>query len=205
MRSVTFQPDLLNRVVQGMEPEWMENYSNPPDICLIGAKDDPFNYFQGGVQADEIPAGGKHLYYGAHPNGLVRYFVHCGNESVNEGGYGGAAFHVVVEGRGLLTLRGPWSSRASVVNMFVDPKDYVVDIAFRSRYLMSTAIRLSALQWLARHHDFPSFILRGRSASRAEQGAITCSTRADGIFKPEGSKPATLEKWDYYEVFYAPA
>ena len=79
------------------------------------------------VHVDKVPEGsefiyeaiplddeGRTLYIGTH-GCLVRQYVHNPH---NETGFGGATFTLRMRTGGEVTIKGPWSSRASVVNEY---------------------------------------------------------------------------------------
>jgi hypothetical protein len=127
------------------------------------------------------------LFYSEHPMGWVKYFSHCGDPRVNEGGFGGAPFGVILADGTQKVLRGPWSSRAECVNTAVrqNPERTVVDVTVRGRWAIGTAIKTSALLALMKHFKFPYYFIQPITGLR-EQEPPTVSISGELFVKESG-------------------
>ena len=94
--------------------------------------------------------GKGHLYWGQHVCGLVRFFSHSPD---NESGSGGRTEIVKMVNGKQHTVKGVWSSRASVMNEFF-PDTVEVEIMDDERFNYSSAVRISVLKKLlpAQYH-----------------------------------------------------
>jgi hypothetical protein len=93
------------------EIERHAGYANGPELKLIVDKmtaEEDFVY-------DEKELDGCTLYFAKHEDGLVRFFSH--NHS-NERGFAGHVFKLRVQDGSIKELKGPWSSRAGVMNNY---------------------------------------------------------------------------------------
>lgn len=193
-----FRKDLLFHEVTGIDVNWMESYGNTPRIKLRGPIEDRGvrkALFGAGIWK-QYPVSGTSLWVLTHPNGFVEYLAHSGRD-VDEGGFGGAVFTVYVEGGHKKELRGPWSSRATCVNMVLPSEDHIMDTD-------QGAIRIDAFIELCKAYKFPCYVVRGHVEGETEPEAVEVSTRPDGIFKPSGMKCMDYKKDAQYEVLYSP-
>jgi hypothetical protein len=190
-----FDEGLLFQEVTGINVDWMENYGNTPRIQLEGPAADykvRAAWFQAAIWK-QYPIQKSSLWITTHPNGFVRYLSHSGDNR-NEGGFGGSNFDIHLEDGTQKVLKGPWSSRATCVNMVVPPEDHVMDTD-------QGAIRIDAFLALCEKVNFPHYVVRGVK-TEGEPEAVRISTRPDGVYKPSGNKC-----WDgvgEFEVLYAP-
>jgi hypothetical protein len=67
--------------------------------------------------------GGVDLYFAKHKSGAVRFMC----DSHNGKGYGGAVFILPLTDGTVATVKGPWSSRAGVMNLYFP---HSVDVTF---------------------------------------------------------------------------
>lgn len=212
-----FEPNMLLRVVRGLEVDWMEGYGNTPDLKL-NLDDGPHDYFQevrgddgiGYRMYEELPLVGGNIYYADHPMGWVKYFTHSGKENVNGGGFGGAKFGVQLprqdaQGRMSKVLQGPWSSRATVVNMAVDhhPDLSIMDVHAAHNYAHIGALKEIAVKALLEHFEFPYYIVR-QIAPGKEKNSYSPSTQPDGIIKPSGQRCQDYKDGLGYDIFWSP-
>ena len=87
---------------------WMEKYANDPRLELTVDALVPHDIFR--YQSKEV--NGSTLYFASH-NDSVSFYCH---NPLNEHGYGGGLFRLTqIDGREV-TIKGPWSSRAGVMN-----------------------------------------------------------------------------------------
>jgi len=90
--------------------EWNERWSNNPELCVL---------------VDHIPAFSEMRYqhvgqlWWAELDGYVSFFAWKGPG--NEGGLGGAQYTITLTDETQVTLKGPWVSRAGVMNKHFDP------------------------------------------------------------------------------------
>lgn len=191
-----YDRELLFKEVTGIEVDWMEGYGNAPRIQLQGPAADHavrHAWFQAGIWK-QYPIEDKYLWVLTHPNGFVRYLSHSGKD-IDEGGFGGAVFTIYLEGGVRKELRGPWSSRATCVNMVVPEGDHVMDTD-------QGALRIDAFILLCQQFNFPYYVVRGKSKG-SEPESVRVSTRPDGVYKPNGAgdwQNGSLE----FEVLYDP-
>lgn len=118
--------------------DWVAGYGNPPKLE---------------VQLDEIPdmsevefearifENGRGLYYSDH-DGYVRYFTWSGDG--NDGGFSGRGYDITLTNGVEMTLRGPFSSRAGVMNKYdfgpcVDVKVTTEESVMEKGYTFSSA------------------------------------------------------------------
>ena len=199
-----FDMDVALRCIAGVDVEWRESYNNSPDIIIqlhegvewrdIFAK---VGEAPGYLLYREIPSGSRsHYYYATHPCGLAQYFNHSGDPLINEGGFGGAAFGVQLPDGSSKVLKGPWSSRATCVNMAVSEEDAIADVIVRNKGgLLSAAIKVQALDALLKHFH-PSFSVvrsserlsrrKGEEYVTKEKPAWTASLSPTEFVKPGG-------------------
>lgn len=203
-----FEPEMLLREVQGIDVNWMEGYGNTPDLCITLPEGvNSWDYFQGirgedGVNYrmyEELPLFKSNIYYADHPMGFVSYFSHCGSPHVNEGGFGGAYYGVHLPDGTHKVLRGPWSSRATCVNIAVSHHPDLVIMDVRG----ARALKEVAVKVLLEHFEFPYYILR-QKANGVEQNAYCPSTQPDGIIKPSGMRCMDYKDNLGYDIFYSP-
>lgn len=205
-----FEPEMLLRDVIGLDVDWMEGYGNTPDLRInltAEASDWRHSYFQGirgedGVMYrmyEELPLSGGFIYYADHPMGWVSYFTHSGREGVNEGGFGGAAYGVHLPNGTSKVLRGPWSSRATCVNIAAQQHPDLVIMDVRG----TPALKEIAVKALLEHYGFPYYILRQKT-NGVEQNAYCPSTQPDGIIKPSGMRCMDYKDGEGYDIFYSP-
>lgn len=99
--------------------DWQEKYSHPPRMdILVESIQDELLYEKHLVGDDHI------LYYGESPEGYVNYYVH---NPADQSGFGGRLFRFKLYNGTTEVVRGPWSSRAGIVNKLgIGP---VVDVA----------------------------------------------------------------------------
>lgn len=203
-----FEPEMLLREVQGIEVDWCEGYGNTPDLRITLPEGvNSWDYFRGvrgedGIMYrmyEELPLHGSNIYYADHPMGWVSYFSHCGNPNVNEGGFGGASYGVHLPDGTHKVLKGPWSSRATCVNIAVQqhPDLTIMDVR-GARTLKEIAVKA-----LLEHFEFPHYILR-QKAKGAEQNAYCPSMAPDGIIKPSGMRCMDYKDGLGYDIFYSP-
>lgn len=193
-----FRKDLLFHEVTGIDVDWMEGWGNTPRIKLRGPIEDGSvrrAHFEASLWKQYRLQDGKSLWVTTHPNGFVRYLSHSGRD-VDEGGFGGAVFNIHDERGNPRQLRGPWSSRATCVNMVVEPEDHIMDTD-------QGAVRIDAFLELCRTYKFPYYVVRGKK-EKGEPEAVAVSVRPDGIFKPSGMKCMDYKKDAQYEVLYSP-
>lgn len=191
-----FDAENLTAEVDQVTVNWMEGYGNDPNV-VVHLKRLHSDLFVGALYEEfDLSHPGKKMYVADHPLGFVRYFCHSGREGpeFNEEGFGGAPFNVDVKGRGKICLYGPWSSRAACVNMIVPEEQKIADVSVRSNYLVSGAMKASALR-----HILPPeiFLIRGRS-DRREQGPIVPSLAADRVLKPSGA--SSMSSYKQFEI-----
>ncbi len=169
---------------------WLEGLGNLPqiiiedDLDMMPREDCEYTFVDG-------------MWYHIQKNGIVRYFSHNGKD-VNQGGFGGASFTFLHKGQPK-TLMGPWSGRASYLNMFLKPEYQVADVTvYNGRNSISCGILVSKLITL---WDQDAYLLRSTDKNKPEQGAITASLAPNCILKPDNSRydPA----YDY-QVFAEP-
>lgn len=172
--------------------EWMMGYGNLPHfileetLALTPREESEYEFIDG-------------LWYHIQKNGIVRYFAHSGFDR-NEGGYGGAAFTFLHNGE-KKRLVGPWSSRASALNMRLPADKQVVDIRLDngSQYPTNCGILVSEL--VERWDSDEAYLLRALNRYDGEHGAITASLAPDRILKPNGYM--TDDNYEY-EIFAKP-
>lgn len=202
----TFEPDLLLREVKALEVDWCEGYGNTPDL-RIELNEPYFDYFKS-IRGDdginyrmynEFPIGNGNIYYSDHPMGFVSYMSHCGRPNVNEGGFGGSPYGVQLPNGTSKVLRGPWSSRATCVNIAVQHHPDLVIMDVRG----AKALKEVAVKALLEHFEFPHYILRQRTEG-IEQNAYCPSMEPDGIIKPSGMRCQDYKDGLGYDIFYSP-
>lgn len=124
---------------------WMTRYANRPTFEIK---------IEGSLPSLEtatfraIPLEHGTLYFGTHEDSpIVHFFYH---DSQNERGYAGTKFDLTMSDGSTVSLVGPWSSRAGVVNRYVN--DHILDVTLipSDGYRMSGAIRVEDVrEWLA--------------------------------------------------------
>jgi len=109
------------------------------------------------------------LYYAAN-KGLVRFLYH---DPQNEHGYDGNVFQLILTNGETIKIKGPWSSRAGVVNQLVpdDPNLQCVDVSITDKPevfekgftypsgTISLKLAKDAIMYLNNIHDRFSYIL----------------------------------------------
>lgn len=207
----SFDLDVALRCFQSIDVEWREQYNNSPDIVLT---------LKEGVSLEtlfpriaeyplhlEIPANSRGFYYyRSHKCGLVEYFIHDGKEGTNEGGFGGAIFKVETPTGKQKALRGPWSSRATCVNMHVEQEDAIADIILiDGKYRYASSIKVEALKALLEHFQPPFSIVREAvpvKEGRKEKACWTASLYPNVMDKPGGRPFTQPHIWKGMEVLY---
>lgn len=216
--TIAYDQDLLLREVNGIDVNWYRGYGNSPTIELILDQTNDFPYFRGilgedGVRYDmyeefgRLPPNSRKIYYSSHPTGFVKYFCHSGNPDVNEGGFGGAPYGVQLPDGTSKVLRGPWSSRATIVDDAVSyqPELMVVDVTAICEYRIGTAIKEMALLALLKHFKFPHHIIRQKVPEGKELQAWEVSLSKDAPSKPNKNGDVITEAVSgEIEVFYSP-
>jgi hypothetical protein len=93
--------------IEDVEIDWKEEYANDPKLILY---------------VDELPdrseiqyEGSKEegIWYGEHESGYVSFFAWSGGQ---QDGFGGRHYEIETVDGEEVTLKGPWSSRAGVMN-----------------------------------------------------------------------------------------
>lgn len=103
--------------IQNAQIEWHEEFGNDP-VLEIEVDEIP------AVEAMRFETNDERSLWFAELDGYVRYYAWTGPK--NEGGFGGREYPITtVEGEEVV-LRGPWSSRAGVVNRVFEP--HCVDV-----------------------------------------------------------------------------
>lgn len=216
-----FDKEILLRLVKGIEIQWMLAYANSPDIILLGDKEEELSWLRTDLY-DELPILGnssKHIYYANHPSGFVHYFTHSGREGVDEGGFGGATFTTTLRSGQTKHLRGPWSSRASVVNMvvlnstpFIGGRE-IADVVFHGRWRISAAIKIEALVFLFNHFQMPYYLYRFVHKDGTKEGSSVYVSKAPTYMWKEGHEvpdngPNRDKGYDLtqynYQLLYSP-
>lgn len=100
---------MLN-IISDVSVNWHREYANDPDLVIHLAHEAP-GLDQYRFDALELECGTV-LYYGTCGQ-LVRFFAH---DPSNESGFGGGEFVLTMHDGSQRTIRGPWSSRSSVMN-----------------------------------------------------------------------------------------
>ncbi len=167
--------------------DWMESFGNDPriyieeDLDIHATNECEFTFKNG-------------MWYHIQKNGIVQYLAHTG-QNRNEGGFGGASFTILHNGEPL-TLRGPWSGRASYLNMSLPANQQVADIYIDNGHRrVYTGMLISEL---VKRWDKPAYLLRKKSDGEA--GGVTASLATDCILKRDGVRRAIGE----YEIFAEP-
>lgn len=93
--------------------DWNLEYANYPDLKVEVRKLPNTNAFR--FRAHEARG---HTFYWAEYDGFVRYFVH---DHRNSEGFGGRVFNITMESGEKREIKGPWSSRAGVLNSVFPP------------------------------------------------------------------------------------
>jgi len=219
-----FEQDILLRLIKGVDVNWYETFNNSPYIILQMEDGDDFDIFRGIRGEDgfvynlyaELGSKGKHIYYCPHNSGFVKYFSHSGNPLVNEGGFGGAKFGVHLDDGSSKVLTGPWSSRATAVNMFVEEeRQRIADVTVATGQggLRGTAIKEEALKFLLNHFKFPHHVIReaqefqgykGKRVPCKEKSSWSVSLQPDAFVKP-GGKSFEYHDYEGIEVLYSPS
>ncbi|MFP8954429.1 hypothetical protein ACLI4Z_15890 [Natrialbaceae archaeon A-arb3/5] len=93
--------------ILGCQVDWREDVANPPKLeVLVDEIPDLSEMF---FEHDE-----EHGLWYAEREGIARFFAWNGPE--NEGGFAGRNYTITTVDGKEVTLRGPWSSRASAMN-----------------------------------------------------------------------------------------
>lgn len=195
-----FDKHLLLSQVNYIGVEWMLGYGNTPKI-LIGLNPNisGSSFFQGPRNEDGViirsavkwRKSSGHYYYAPHPNGFVHYTWH---NKYNQTGFAGSLFGYLVDGQEEV-VKGPWSSRATALNMCEEVKAdplglEVTDVILydhqgsRRSCGMATAIKTDALLTLCRHFQPDFHIVRRRHEKGLEQAPWTASVSCDLGAKP---------------------
>lgn len=156
--------------------DWRFGFSNDPSIIVEDSLDL--------LPREECRFQQGHgMFWHIQENGLVRYFSHSG-EDKNEGGFGGSVFDILDAEGNPKTIKGPWSGRASYLNMFMSDEYQVADINVNNgRNKIYCGILVSKLAEL---WDVDAYLLRAKRKEK-EQGSYTASMAPDRILKPDGS------------------
>jgi hypothetical protein len=172
--------------------DWALGWGNLPslvieeDLALIAMDECEFQFNNG-------------IWYHIQKNGLVRYFAHSGRD-VNEGGFGGAVFNFLYNGKPHRVV-GPWSSRASALNTRLPEEEQVADIKLinTSKYPTHCGILISEL--VTRWNSEDAYLLRALNRYSDEHGPVTASLANDCIKKPDGF--ITDQNYEY-QIFAEP-
>ena len=116
------------------EINWMEGWANDPSLSITATgvpKNDDYIY----TQKDN-------LYFALHESGCASFFAHSPG---NQTGFGGREFTLQMQDGDAKTIKGPWSSRCSVMNMYF-PHTFEVTINGCSGYL-----DVDTARWLVEH------------------------------------------------------
>jgi len=143
------------------EIDWMEGWANDPKLKFT---------------VDKMPANDEYvytkkgnLYFALHECGLASYFAHSpGNES----GYGGREFTLQMADGTAKTIKGPWSSRCSVMNMHFP---HTVEVVCNRT---ATYLDVDTARWLVEKAG----------------GELVRREGADGEIRYVIQKPATIEE-----------
>ena len=115
-------------IIENAEINWREGWANDPSLSITATKvpdNDSYIY-------KEKRLGGSTIYFALHKaSGLASFFVHSPN---NESGFGGHEFTLQMQDGDAKTIKGPWSSRCSVMNMYF-PHTFEVTVNGCSSYL----------------------------------------------------------------------
>ncbi len=170
---------------------WREGYTNNPTILIEDNLD-----LLPREECEFIQVEG--MFYHIQKNGLVRYFAHDGSDR-NMGGFGGSIFTILHNGKEK-ELKGPWSGRASFLNMFLSEEEQTADISvFNGRSYMSVGILISELSKL---WDQDAYLLRSLNKEKnCEHGAVTASLAKNCILKPDRTR---YDPSYDYEIFAEP-
>ena len=117
-----------------------KGYGNPPDL-VIEVEQVPN---LGDYRFESMPGAdsGSTLYF-AHLDGFVQYFSH---NPKNESGFGGARYDLTLIDNSQVSLRGPWSSRAAVMEKagFEPITVDIVVIEWCTGYKLAQSVSLAA-------------------------------------------------------------
>lgn len=95
--------------------EWYEKYANDPELRII--VDELPN--QEDLRYKHIDLGANELWF-AEKEGYVSFFSWTSPKQ--DEGFGGRHFPITLEDGSMITLLGPWSSRAGVMNKWFLPQ-----------------------------------------------------------------------------------
>jgi len=94
----------------GADVRWNIGWANHPELILI--VDEMLNPNEQIYSSTELPNGST-LYHSQHESGMVSFFCH---DRRHERGYGGHSFALTMEDGSIISIKGPWSSRAGAMN-----------------------------------------------------------------------------------------
>jgi len=97
--------------------EWSDQFANDPMLELLVDKI---------PTTSEMRFENKESMWVAYNDGYVEFYSHTGRDE-NQRGFGGAVYDITLVDGTKKSLRGPWSSRAGVVNA-IFPDRPVVDV-----------------------------------------------------------------------------
>jgi len=92
--------------ITNVEIDWMEAWANDPRLKFTATDVPDFSEY--------VYTKKGNLYFAQHECGLASFFSHDPN---NETGFGGRGFELNMADGTTETIKGPWSSRCSVLNM----------------------------------------------------------------------------------------
>lgn len=112
----------------------------------------PNRYYEAIVRNADEPEQNEYVYEEVAPNFFhavcgdhVQFFAYSPD---NERGFGGAEFKLNMRDGSVRTIKGPWSSRSSVANMFVehDKRSTEITLISKEGYRMSAHMRVDTLR-----------------------------------------------------------
>lgn len=164
---------------------WMYGYANSPDILIeedlaVSPREDLVFLHKNGV------------WVSVQDNGVVQYFAHNGSDK-NNGGYGGAIFTITDEEGNKRNLAGPWSSRASVVNMnFENEIGPITEVSILGRdgYVRRVGMLVSEVEKRMREQEDTKnlHLVREIRGGEREKSTYYVSTSNTDLVKPDGSR-----------------
>lgn len=98
------------------EVDMMEKWVNDPELKVTVDKMPPSDEF---VYKKHVVDHSTTLYFAHHESGVCRYFAHSRGD---QSGYGGRSFELKMADGITEIIKGPWSSRSSVMNRYFSPE-----------------------------------------------------------------------------------
>lgn len=128
--------------ITNVEIDWMEAWANDPKLKFTATDVPEFSEY--------VYTQKGNLYFAQHECGLASFFSH---DPGNESGFGGGEFTLQLDTGDTKTIKGPWSSRCSVLNMHFP---HTVEVVYNrtAGYLsvaLATALVAKAGGKLVRH------------------------------------------------------